>query len=212
LKLLNAILMHETDLERRISYRNDLMRANTNDILEGVKTSAERRGRNAEFERRKSTVSLKESEGPAAIRFQPGMTIQMEDVVEALAEDLQTPVHPACGRMSGFCWEAKKSKLGVKHRWYEVKDGVFSWYHPEERDKDINCAPNGSQHMSGVVEILGYSTAENIQALFNHCFVIHCSDGTKYQIGVRDKLTKEKWVVALNASMSKYAKERTAFT
>ena len=198
--------MHETNLERRISYRVELMRVNVGEILDGVKV-----GRNATFERRQSMMFLKEQSGPAAIRFQPGMTIQKEDIVEALAEDGITTIHPAEGRMSGFCWEAKKSKVGVKHRWYELKDGVFSWYHPEERDKDINCAPNGSQQMSRVVEILGYSTAENIQALFNHCFVISCSDGTKYQIGVSDKLTKEKWVVALNASMSTYAKERTAF-
>ena len=92
----------------------------------------------------------------------------------------------------------------MKKRWYEVKDGIFSWYHLEEREKvcffspfsssfssmlmlnhqDINCEPNGCQDMASVVEIMGYSTSNDLQLMFKHCFVFQCSDGQRYQFGV----------------------------
>jgi hypothetical protein len=90
----------------------------------------------------------------------------------------------------------------VKKRWYQVKDGIFSWYHLEERQKvprffrspahsvshphqDINCEPNGQQEMASVVEIMGYSTSPDLQRMFKYCFVFQCSDGQRFQFGVR---------------------------
>ena len=98
--------------------------------------------------------------------------------------------------------KSQMANQGVKKRWYQVKDGVFSWYHLEERQKviahfllfvdplslslsqDINCDPNGSQKMASVVEIMGYSTSPDLQRMFKYCFVFQCSDGQRYQFGV----------------------------
>eukprot|EP00602_Paraphysomonas_sp_CaronLab_P003309 CAMPEP_0185020924 /NCGR_PEP_ID=MMETSP1103-20130426/3574_1 /TAXON_ID=36769 /ORGANISM="Paraphysomonas bandaiensis, Strain Caron Lab Isolate" /LENGTH=1483 /DNA_ID=CAMNT_0027552127 /DNA_START=20 /DNA_END=4471 /DNA_ORIENTATION=+ len=212
--LMNAIINHDTDLEQRISTRNDLLAVNIHDVLSGVLSSFREYSGDAQgkaFGRRISTAEQKQHEIPKTIKFQAGMKISYNDITRGIAEDGITEIYPGHGVMAGYCWEAKKSKDGVKHRWYQLVDGVFSWYHVEDREKDINCAPNGSQPMSRVVEILSYSTAENIQALFTHCFVISCSDGTKYNLGVADKITKEKWVVALNASMQAAGKARTAY-
>lgn len=112
---------------------------------------------------------------------------------------------------------------GVKRRWYVLKDGVFSWWTPEDKDIAVSTylpilimltphqPPNGSQSMSTVVEILDYSTAANVQALMQHSFLIACADGKKYQLGVSDDVTKQKWVVALTAAQIEATMQRTAY-
>lgn len=65
--------------------------------------------------------------------------------------------------------------------------------------------------MASVVEVMGYSTSNDLQLMFKHCFVFQCSDGQRYQFGVLDKITKERWIVALQASMARASQERTAY-
>lgn len=65
--------------------------------------------------------------------------------------------------------------------------------------------------MASVIEIMGYSTSNELQLMFKHCFVFQCSDGQRYQFGVQDKKTKERWIVALQTSMARASEGRTAY-
>lgn len=220
LELVNAIMMHENDIARRIDLRCQLQALGFEQIYNGIMAGFNRSAHSTEaprFDRlqsiqdvasRRSSLLQQGTNKPKKMRLRAGITVTEKDICEGIAEDGVSRVHPEIGVMCGFALEAKKSKEGVKRRWYVLKDCVFSWWTPE--DKDI-APPNGSQSMSSVVEILDYSTAANVQALMQHSFLIACADGKKYQLGVSDDVTKQKWVVALTAAQIEATMQRTAY-
>lgn len=213
--LVNALLNANLGLMERISYRNDLRAVKFNEVLELILgTINNEKSKKKEFETQRLATLERQSSFLQQLpnHYQLGMNLSETGMGPELAEDKETNIHPAEGLMSGICWEAKKSKSGVKRRWYEIKNGVLSWYHLEDREKNINCAANGSLSMTTVVEVLGYSTSPELQLIFKHCFVLKCSNGLRYQFGVRDKLTRDRWIVAFQASLAKAVMERDAYS
>jgi hypothetical protein len=125
-----------------------------------------------------------------------------EKYCEGIAEDGKTKIHPAAGIMAGYAKEAKKSKEGIKVRFYYLVENEFKWYHKE---KWANGEPeNGKISMANVIDIVEYSTSENLQNVAKFDFVIEMNkaDGRRFQIGVDDEATKQKWILALRTAQN----------
>jgi hypothetical protein len=113
--------------------------------------------------------------------------------------------------MAGTCLESKKTSKGVKERWYHLDGNEFKWYFKDAWAKGEK--ENGKISMLDVQEVMDHNTAENLQTVARHGFIIHTNAnvGKQFQIGVSDENTKKQWITALRKAHSEAIKRRFAF-
>jgi hypothetical protein len=191
------ILLNEVELSRRIEIRNSLHSVGFDDsCLHSIDN-------NRKFNVNSNRMSFKAKKINIG-----GRRTSIKSLLSSFAEDDETPINPSLGIMAGHCLEAKKSKEGTKERWYQLDNGVLSWWFPDER---FTSPANNTLNMSSVSQILTNSTSASVHAILKHSFAIICKNGKKFQLGVCEERTKFQWIHALQNSTKEASRKRTAY-
>ena len=147
---------------------------------------------------------------PQLTRVPSTLQVAKQKEFQDFAEDGTTPIDPFYGNMCGNCIAVKNRDRTIqkfagmmgskssKHRWYEIKNGRFSWY---QEKPGPEAQPNGVLDAADFVAVNVTSDDSELLKLTSFGFEIVLQDRVM-AIGTNSEEERIKWTTALQMSFN----------